>query len=216
MLGAKLQLDRTARLVKRLKSHCEENKILQKNLALRLGLSPQGIFEIFKGNNSPSAETALHIVEIIEPKFMSIIVDPPQPPRQAAGTNPNFPRNLEEARSRIAFLNQEIAQLKGGAVASSAKPATGTAKPKLGSGTATPTIATPSAERLSPTPMPINYPAPEKKTLPASANTPFLITEILKVTSFEDCLALLSNPAHTPLQRSLIFAEIKTRRAIAG
>jgi len=89
-------------------------------------------------------------------------------------------------------------------------------KPKLGSGADTPTITTPGAERLSPTPMPVNFPAPEKKTLPASANTPFLISEILKITSFEDCLALLSNPAHTPLQRSLFFAEIKTRRAIAG
>jgi hypothetical protein len=75
---------------------------------------------------------------------MKLLVDPPTLPRQAAGTNPNFPKNLEEARSRIAFLNQEIARLKAAAVTPLAKTnstaPTPTAKPKLaGSGADSPT-----------------------------------------------------------------------------
>jgi hypothetical protein len=43
MLGAEVQPDRTARLVKQLKAYWEENRILQKTLASQLWLSPQGI-----------------------------------------------------------------------------------------------------------------------------------------------------------------------------
>ena len=114
-----MQLERTARLVKRLKAYCEENEILQKTLASQLGLSPQGIFEIFKGNNSPSAETALHIIEIIEPQFMRTIVDPPAMPR-ANTRDRSEPKTLHEAKGMVEALR---AQLKGGAVTSPGNPA---------------------------------------------------------------------------------------------
>jgi transcriptional regulator with XRE-family HTH domain len=58
--------------------------------------------------------------------------------------------------------------------------------------------------------------APPPKSLPMSANTPFLVGEILKLTSFEDLQSMLGNPALSPLQHSLVFTEIKTRRTLLG
>jgi transcriptional regulator with XRE-family HTH domain len=217
-----VQLDRTARLVKRLKTYCEENKILQKTLASQLRLSPQGVFEIFKGNNSPSAETVLHIVEIIEPEFMKTIVDPPKPPRQAAGTNPNLPRNLEEARSRIESLNQQIAQLKGGAAPLPGKPAA-PASPKAkaqpmgdpGSDPVYPPARTAGGDQPNTNEME-SGPAAPSKALPVTANTPVLIQKILDVTTLDDLRLLLNNPAHTPTQQACIYSEIRKRRDLVA
>lgn len=59
--------------------------------------------------------------------------------------------------------------------------------------------------------------APPPKSLPASADTPVLIQKILDVTVLDpDLLSMLSNPVHTPLQRSMIYSEVKKRRAIEG
>jgi hypothetical protein len=52
------------------------------------------------------------------------------------------------------------------------------------------------------------------KALSASADTPFKITEILKLTPTDDVASMLSNPGHTTLQHSLIYAELRERRAI--
>ena len=57
-------------------------------------------------------------------------------------------------------------------------------------------------------------PAPVPKLLPSSAITPFLITEILKTTSFPDLQSMLANPLHSQLQRSLIYAAIRERREL--
>jgi DNA-binding XRE family transcriptional regulator len=213
-----VQLDRTARLVKRLKSHCEENQILQKTLASQLGLSPQGIFEIFKGNNSPSSETALHIVEIIEPQFMSIIVDPPKLPRQAAG-NPGQPKTLTEARERIEVLEAQLTQLRGAAAQPAFTVPTPAAKPKLAGSGADPSptfppITTPGANQPNTNPMATNFPAIVRKALPPEANTPVLIQKILDVTTLEDLCSMLDNPIHTPTQQSCIYVEIKKRRNV--
>ena len=209
-----MQLDRTARLVKRLKTYCEENKILQKTLASQLQLSPQGIFEIFKGNNSPSAETALQIIEIIEPEFMSIIVDPPKPPRQAAGTNPNFPRNLEEARSRIAFLNQEIAQLKGAAAPLPVKLGATAPTPTAKAQTADPGADAPPTDRPNKTPMPAS-PPPPKLTLSPDLDSPVKIQKVLDQMNVDD-LRLALNSEKDKLRIALLYREIQKRRDLVN
>jgi DNA-binding XRE family transcriptional regulator len=59
--------------------------------------------------------------------------------------------------------------------------------------------------------------APPPKSLPVSADTPVLIQKILDVTALDpDLLSMLSNPVHSPLQRSMIYSEVKKRRAIEG
>jgi hypothetical protein len=52
------------------------------------------------------------------------------------------------------------------------------------------------------------------KALPTSADTPYKVTEILKLTPIDDLLSMLSNPVHTDLQQSLIYAAVQERRAI--
>jgi hypothetical protein len=177
--------------------------------------------EIFQERNNPSCEVGLHMIEIIEPQFMRTIVDPPKPPRQAAGTNPDFPRNLEDARSRIASLNQEIGQLKA-AAASPVKiilpPASPKAKAKSGGGDpgadpVYPATGSPGADRPNKTEMQ-SGPAAPKKALPPEANTPVLIQKILDVTELDDLRLLLNNPAHTPTQQACLYAEIRKRRAL--
>ena len=64
--------------------------------------------------------------------------------------------------------------------------------------------------------MPMLAPPVIAKALPTSANTPFLITEILKVTNFEDLVSMLGNTAHSEMQKALIYSEVKARRDLVG
>jgi hypothetical protein len=50
-----------------------------------------------------------------------------------------------------------------------------------------------------------------------SADTPVKIQAILDdIVLDPDLLSMLSNPVHSPLQRSMIYSEVKKRRAIEG
>jgi hypothetical protein len=153
---------------------------------------------------------------------MKIIVDAPKPPRQAAGSNPDFPRNLEAARLRIASLNQEIVQLKAAAASSPGKTASLPSPSPIGKAKAAstgadappfPPITTPNADRPNQNEMQ-SGPAAPSKALPPEANTPVLIQKILDVTTLDDLRLLLNNPIHTPTQQSVIYAEIRKRRAL--
>jgi hypothetical protein len=77
-------------------------------------------------------------------------------------------------------------------------------------------ITPPGFKRICPDPMPMMAPPVVKKLLPASANTPYLIGEILKVTNFEDLTSMLGNPAHSKLQKACIYSEVQSRRAVAS
>jgi hypothetical protein len=140
--------------------------------------------------------------------------DPRTKPRPTAG-NPG-PKTLTEAKERIEVLE---AQLRG-----SAKPAAVPAPPKAkaqspagdpGADPTYPPTGTPGADRPNKTPMPAS-PATPKKALPATADTPFKITEILKLENLDSLLLLLANPVHTPLQKSLIYHEVKARRNLVA
>jgi hypothetical protein len=77
-------------------------------------------------------------------------------------------------------------------------------------------LTPPGFERISPAPKPMLAPPVVPKSLPANANTPYLVNEVLKVTNFEDLLSMLSNATHSEMQKALIYSEIKSRRDLTG
>jgi hypothetical protein len=122
------------KLIEQFRAWCKAAHGCQQKIADALRVSKQLVSGWLSGYRAISLDEWTQIQAVIneesagtqfpeENKSMKTIVDPP------AGTNPNFPKNLEEARLRIAFLNQEIAQLKGAAVISPAKPASAPATP---------------------------------------------------------------------------------------
>jgi hypothetical protein len=242
-----LQLERTKRLVEKLRAYRDENAVPQVRLAAELNLSPANLSEILRGNNSPNSETTLHIIELIEPQFMRTIVDPPAAPR-ASTRDPSIPRTLSSALEKIDLLQSRIKQLEQPQHGTTAPiaPAKAHGIPPQGSVK----IAEPKtrlaqlkaqsaamprktglvfnepnlqdqAAPFNPSKLPgwerVQSPQPSPaKLLPASANTPYLVGEILKVTNFADLLSLLSNPAHSDMQKALIYAEVQSRRAITS
>jgi hypothetical protein len=126
------------------------------------------------------------------------------------------PKTLTEARERIEVLE---ARLRG-----SAKPAAVPASPTPkaqpagdpGADPIYPPTGTPGADRLAPTPMPVNVPAVKKAALSEAAVSPVLCQRELDVADFETVLSMLDNPVHTPMQQSLIYAEVKKRRALVA
>jgi hypothetical protein len=152
----------------------------------------------------------------------SIRVDPPKLPATARANGE--PKTLLQAKEQLENLRLEVTQLKAAAVASPGKPASVPASPKAkaqspagdpGADPTYPPTGTPGADRPNPTPMPSGPKAPTK-ALPVTADTPFKITEILKLENLDSLLLLLANPAHTPLQRSLIYEEVKQRRNLVA
>jgi hypothetical protein len=57
---------------------------------------------------------------------------------------------------------------------------------------------------------------PPPKSLPADADTPVLIQKILDVTNFTDLQSMLGNPSLSPIQHSLVYSEMRRRRALLG
>jgi transcriptional regulator with XRE-family HTH domain len=55
----------TATLVEKMKRWCKENDVTQTELGVRLGMSPQGVTEIFKGRNKPTGEQVLLMLEML-------------------------------------------------------------------------------------------------------------------------------------------------------
>jgi hypothetical protein len=208
--------DLTRQLITDLRGWYEGNDVSQKNLARKLYLSPQQLSEIFAFRNRPTGDQVLRIQEFLRTNMKTDYLDPRTKPRQAAG-NPG-PKTLTEARDRIEVLE---AQLRGsGTTPKPAVPASPKAKAQPagdpGSDPTYPPTGTPGADRLAPTPMPVSFPATPRKALPPEANTPVLVQRILDVTALDDLLSMLGNPIHTPLQRTLIYEEVKKVRSLAA
>jgi plasmid maintenance system antidote protein VapI len=113
-------------------------------------------------------------------------------------------RHLTERKDEIAALNRDSGR---------ARQAQRNVEPKLTADQAPPSNPEkelPSWERVQ------SDPPPPAKLLPVSANTPFLIGEIIKKTNFEDLCSMLGNPEHTKLQRACLYAEVSARRAIVS
>jgi hypothetical protein len=134
----------------------------------------------------------------------------------------NRPGTLAAAGEVIENLRAEVAQLKAGSntpvklllrrhLRNRSLPTA------MRSGLSTDgSLSPPGSTRLSPTPMPVNYPRPEKKALPPAADTPVLIQRILDVTNIDDLRSMLDNPIHTRLQMACLYTELKSRRALLG
>jgi DNA-binding XRE family transcriptional regulator len=210
--------ERSKQLVDELRQWYETHSTRQKDLAAALELSPQALNEILAGRNRPNGETVLRIVEFLETNNM-IQVFTPKPDRPASVNHPDQPRTLHEARERIAELNAQLQSRPPASGAPSPSQRPGPAK-RLDSSASpvypTDSLKTPGAVQPNKNEMKVSVPLPEKKLLPVSANTPFLITEILKITSLEDLVSMLSNPAHSPLQQSLIYQAVKERRNLVA
>jgi hypothetical protein len=147
---------------------------------------------------------------------MRTLIDPPKPPRQAAG-NPG-PKTLTEAREKIEVLEAQLLELRGSATAP--KPASVPASPKAkaqpagdpGADPAFPPINTPGADRLSPTPMPSGPKAPSI-TLSADLDSPVEIQAVLDKMNLGD-LRLALNGTKDKLQIALLYREIRARREL--
>jgi hypothetical protein len=57
--------ERTQRLLAKVEAWCKTNKVMKKDLAAMLGMTPQALNDILSGRNQPKGETALHMQEII-------------------------------------------------------------------------------------------------------------------------------------------------------
>jgi transcriptional regulator with XRE-family HTH domain len=58
--------ERTDRLVTEMKKWAKAKKLKNQELAKLLGITPQGITEIFKGRNQPTGEQVLAILELMK------------------------------------------------------------------------------------------------------------------------------------------------------
>jgi len=190
----------------------------QKSLALTLGLTPQGLSEIFAGRNRPNSETTLRMLEFLQTNMKSETIGLPNlrtvcdEPDERLDLVTGKPKTLGAAKELIDDLR---AQLKTQSVA---VPPTAKVPIVLKAATA-PTPTPPPAQMppIDPSAAPgfkrVQSPSPQPPPLLSpSLDTPFKIGEVLKNTSFEDCLALLANPKHTRLQLSLLYSEVKLRR----
>jgi hypothetical protein len=146
-------------------------------------------------------------------------LDPRATPRPTA-SNPG-PKTLTEARDRIEVLEAQLKQIRG-AAPKPAAPASPTGKAKAqaagdpGADPVYPPTGTPGADRPNKIEMQ-SGPAAPSKALPATADTPYKIGEILKNENLDSLLLLLANSAHTPLQRTLIYEEVKkVRNLVTG
>jgi DNA-binding XRE family transcriptional regulator len=195
----------------------------QRDLAEKLGVSATGLCQIFAGINQPSASTALAMIQFLEENksMKSIRVDPPKFPKPSTRDSSD-PLTLASAKEMLAARDAEIAALRR-AASSPGKPALVPASLKAkapvgdpGADPIYPPIATPGADRLAPTPMPVNMPAVERAALSEAAVSPVLCQRELDVADFDTVLSMLGNPIHTPMQRAVIYAEVKKRRALVN
>jgi predicted XRE-type DNA-binding protein len=58
--------ERTDRLVTEMQKWAKAQKLKNKELAEILGITPQGMTEIFKGRNQPTGEQALAMLELMK------------------------------------------------------------------------------------------------------------------------------------------------------
>jgi hypothetical protein len=201
-------------------------------LAKALSLSPQNTSLILRGVNNPNSETTLQILEeILDENHMN--KDEPKTLFEARET-------LAEAHTKIADLTTRLAQLQRGRSPNGDKISI-SPKPTTLPAAATPPapVGTRSGRNIE---MRFNPPAPRQqadsppvgpgvtgnfhrnpetkaivpKQLPATAVSPVLVQRILDVSSIEDVASMLSNPAHSKMQRAVIYNEMRLRRRLAG
>jgi plasmid maintenance system antidote protein VapI len=60
--------ERTDRLIREVQQWCKTHRVKHKDLAVILGMTPQGVTEMFKGRANPTGEQALHLQELLRTK----------------------------------------------------------------------------------------------------------------------------------------------------
>jgi DNA-binding transcriptional regulator YdaS (Cro superfamily) len=198
-------------LIRQLRTWCKSERGRQKELANRLEVSPQLISDWLSGHRTVGPDEWPRIEWIIqstEPQFlkdkpMSLTrVDPPTMPRPSV-RDVSEPKTLLQAKEQLAAARQTIAQLQSQRAAGP-----------------TPNPAPARAPPFDPASVPGFKPTWERqrpeppKQLPESAITPVLIQKLLDVTSTPDLSSMLGFVGHSPLQRGMIYGEIKKRRSM--
>ena len=177
----------------------------QKDLSAALQISPQQLSELLAGRSKSTGIQALRIFDFLSEKTLMIPTDetPMDPYRDR-------PKTLAHASSMLDRLREELKLQSGrGNLPRIAEP--NLPKPKASTGNTNPTPLRPESD---PAFKKVEDTVPlVPKTLPASANTVFLISEILKKTNLEDLLSMLGNPALSNLQRSCVYNFIREIRA---
>jgi DNA-binding XRE family transcriptional regulator len=195
--------ERSRQLVDEIRAFYATGTMRQKDLAAALGLSPQSLNEILSGRNNPNSETTLRMLEFLQ-TMKPQLVDPPAMPRVST-RDPNEPKTLHEAKGMIEALR---AQLKGGAVALPVKivlpPATPGQPRAAASTTRQGIVANRTPEQK----------LPEKLTLPASATTPFLADEIIKVTPTDSLRRMLDSETIS-WRKAALYRAIKEREKLS-
>jgi hypothetical protein len=206
-LPFEVHLPRTKQLVEKCRNYCKDNAVLQKNFANQLGLSATAMNEIFQGRNNPSCEVGLHMLSILlESETMkSPLVDPPKFPKPST-RDPNEPLTLASAKEMLAARDADIAALRRAA----ASPG------NLGSAPASPgrlQAAPPTRQGIVADRTP-EQKLPEKLLLPASAITPFLADEIIKVTPTESLRRMLDSETIS-WRKAALYRAIKEREKLS-
>jgi DNA-binding XRE family transcriptional regulator len=194
--------ERSKLLVDEIRAFHATGTMRQKDLAAALGLSPQSLNEILSGRNNPNSETTLRMLEFLQ-NMKPQLVDPPAMPR-ASTRDPNEPKTLHEAKGMIEALR---AQLKGCAAPLPCKPAS----PPATAGRSQ--AAAPIRQGIVAARMP-DQKLPEKLTLPASATTPFLADEIIKVTPTDSLRRMLDSETIS-WRKAALYRAIKEREKLA-
>jgi hypothetical protein len=141
----------------------------------------------------------------IDCRAMKSLVDPPTLTRPST-RDPAQPRTLSSALEKIDTLQSRIKQLEQAQSKTAAAPPVKTVS--AASTLAAPTRQGIVADRTA------NQKLPEKLALPASATTPFLAGEIIKVTP-TDSLRRMLDCETIPWRKSCLYQEIKAREQLS-
>jgi hypothetical protein len=178
----------------------------QKDLSAALQISPQQLSELLAGRSKSTGSTALKILDFLNTK--TFMIPTSETPIDAHNGRPN---TLQEAREMVDLLRAELKLQSGrGHLPRTAQP--NLPPPKVAAPQGDPKPFKPESD---PAFKKVEVaPVPKPKGLPASADTPYLINELLKTVSLPDLISMLGNPEISDLQRSCVYMAIKEIRAI--
>jgi transcriptional regulator with XRE-family HTH domain len=196
----------TQKYVADLKRWYESHGMAQKDLAAAVGMSPQGLADLFSNRNQPTGAQAVAILEFLQSQNMSVI------------TNRPVPKTLLEAKEQLEALNQQRQALEARLAEHKRLghvPKTAMQVDALPTPTSPPlSDAKPiKTGQLDPWPDP-----PVKFTMPASLVTPTSVQGFLDRCTVEqvlDIAATEKDRSSTGRMRStLAWAELRKRRAL--
>jgi hypothetical protein len=191
-----------------LKHWYASHDMAQKDLAAAVGMTPQGLADLFSNRNQPTGAQAVAILKFLQSQNMSVI------------TERRTPKTLAEAKEQLEALEQASAAMQArldAHIAAGHVPKTSSAPITL------PTTSAPATGIQAPTRPPrVNEPTvmasqPQKIRLSATLDTPASIETALASMNDEALRSALFGTCKNDverLQQRLILAELKRRREI--